>query len=325
MTRFNEAILAAAGEYLGLAEWPGAKNNPEITNMFRDVGHGNVVDDETPWCAAFVGSVLSSLGLPHTGKLNARSYLEYSAEVGTQDARPGDIVVLWRGSPKSWQGHVGFFVRYEGSNVILRGGNQGNKVSDAAYSMDRILSVRRADGVEDSGKRPTLRLGSRGAFVYDVQTQLTNLGYKPGDIDGEYGADTVAAVSAFQARNDLIIDGVTGPRTWKALASASPRPKRNKSEADLKESRTIQTAEKSIGVSAVVGAVGVGGAAMSAAEEAYSVVERAGTLVEAVLSASPWLIVMGVVAIGGFLLWKNLNAIKRFRVEDAQTGANMKR
>lgn len=125
MSQYNPAILSAAETYLGLAEWPGASHNPAIVNMFKDVGHAGVNDDETPWCAAFVGSVLASLGLPHTGKLNARSYLTYGQSVRTQDARPGDIVVLWRNSPSSWQGHVAFFVAFRNGKIVLRGGNCG--------------------------------------------------------------------------------------------------------------------------------------------------------------------------------------------------------
>lgn len=141
MTR---AIYDAAAEYLGLEEWPGARHNPAIVEFAKTVGHGWVQDDETPWCASFVGSVLAQLGLPHTGKLNARSYLEWGDEVPLERAHRGDVVVFWRGSRDSWKGHVGF---YEGvdrqGNILVLGGNQGNRVSVAPYSRERLLSVRR--------------------------------------------------------------------------------------------------------------------------------------------------------------------------------------
>lgn len=138
----NAAILSAAGEHLGLKEWPGAKHNPRVVEFFEQSGHSWVKDDETPWCAAFVGAVLASVGLQGTGKLNARSYLDWGQAV--DDPRPGDVVVFWRGSKNGWQGHVAFFVRWDGDDgLIVRGGNQGNAVSDARYPRDRLLGFRR--------------------------------------------------------------------------------------------------------------------------------------------------------------------------------------
>lgn len=326
MTQYNQAILNAAGEYLGLAEWPGAKQNPKIVQMFHAVGHEQVVDDETHWCAAFAGAVLASLGLPHTGKLNARSYATYGEPVRIQDARPGDIVTLWRNSPASWEGHVGFLVRFEGDKVILRGGNQSNgKVTDADYPIDRILAIRRADGVASSGRRPVLRVGDRGAFVLDLQTQLSNLGYTVGKRDSHFGSRTLAALVAFQNDNGLVADGIAGERTWQALANAPERELRPVGLADLQGSRTIAAAEEGKNITTITATVGGVGAAVTAAEQAYEVADRASTLSEKLLSIGPWVLIVLVIGVGGYLLWKKFNRIKDLRVEDAQTGANDRR
>jgi uncharacterized protein (TIGR02594 family) len=321
MTRFNQAVLEAAGEYLGLQEWPGAKHNPQIVAMFDAVGHSGH-GDEVPWCAAFVGAVLASLGLPHTGKLNARSYQTYGASVKPQDARPGDIVVLWRGSPNSWQGHVGFFVRYDGDKVVMRGGNQGNKVSDAPYPVGQIIAIRRADGVEAQGKRPVLRQGSRGAFVLDLQEQLIRLGYTLGKMDSHFGARTLAAVVAFQSDNELEPDGIVGDRTWTALSTARPRELRPVSKADLADSRTIKAAGEGKTITAATVTVAGAGAAVGAIEQAVEVAQRAGSLVAVAASAGPWVIALIAVGIGGFLLWRRFQRIEELRIEDARTGAN---
>jgi uncharacterized protein (TIGR02594 family) len=148
MSSVNEMILAAAGEHLGLKEWPGSKHNPQVVKMFEDSGHAWVKDDETPWCAAFVGSVLASVGIQGTGQLNARSYLNWGEPV--RDPRPGDVVIFWRGTKGGWQGHVGFFVRWHGEDIVVRGGNQGNAVSDAVYSGSRLLGFRRAKSQRSS-------------------------------------------------------------------------------------------------------------------------------------------------------------------------------
>lgn len=326
MTQFNNAILEAAGAYLGLAEWPGAKQNPRIVEMFATVGHDNVRDDETPWCAAFVGAVLASLGLPHTGKLNARSYATYGQPVPTEAARPGDIVVLWRGSRTSWQGHVGIFVEFRNGKVVLRGGNQRNgAVTDSEYDMDRIVAIRRADGVEPEGKRPVLRKGDRGAFVADLQTQLTLLGYTLGKIDTVMGARTVAAVVAFQIDNGLAPDGIVGDRTWEALAAARPRELRDITREDLKESRTLQAADSGKTLVAATASIGAAGAAISAMEQAVEVAQRAGGLAQTALSAGPWVVVALAVIAGGWLIWSRFKRIEEVRIEDARTGANDRR
>ena len=101
----SKTILAAALAHKGTAEWPGAAHNPQVLDYFRKAGQP-MPDDETPWCAAFVGAVLAECGLQGTGSLAARSYLKWGQEVTLDDARPGDVVVFWRGSKDGWQGHV---------------------------------------------------------------------------------------------------------------------------------------------------------------------------------------------------------------------------
>ena len=161
-SNMNAAVLEAAGAYLGLEEWPGARSNPEIEALWSAAGMP-VQQDGVAWCASFVGAVLGSLGIPGTGKPNARSYLQWGREVSLQKAAPGDVVVFWRGSPSGWQGHVAFLVRFEGDRVLVRGGNQGNKVSDAFYPVNQILGIRRADASLPQTGRATVRRGDRGA------------------------------------------------------------------------------------------------------------------------------------------------------------------
>ena len=131
---------------IGLAEIPGAEHNPKIVEMFLASGHGWVHDDETPWCAASMNKWLSAAGLVGTGKLNAKSFLTWGQAVKIENARRGDVVVLWRKSPDGPYGHVAFFVRWlpETGEVELLGGNQGDRVCKAAYDDAKVLAVRRA-------------------------------------------------------------------------------------------------------------------------------------------------------------------------------------
>ena len=62
-----------------------------------------------------------------------------------------------------------------------------------------------------------LRTGNRGDAVVRLQTQLRNLGFYQGTIDGDFGSGTEAAVIQFQRSQNLTPDGVVGPQTTAAL------------------------------------------------------------------------------------------------------------
>lgn len=66
---------------------------------------------------------------------------------------------------------------------------------------------------------PLLRLGSHGWQVKRLQRLLRQHGLfpQPAAIDGDFGEITNAAVRAFQELNDLDVDGIVGPLTWRAL------------------------------------------------------------------------------------------------------------
>ena len=71
-----------------------------------------------------------------------------------------------------------------------------------------------------------LKQGAQGPDVEQLQLRLKAAGYDPGDIDGDYGGRTTAAVLAFQAdRPDLDDDGVAGPMTQGALNAAIAKTK----------------------------------------------------------------------------------------------------
>lgn len=140
--------MPIAQSYQGEEEIRGPRDNPKIVEMFKDVGHGWVKDDETPWCAAFVGAVLEKAGYKGTGSLAARSYLNWGQKV----SRPqyGDIVVFWRGKKSGWQGHVGFFIKETKSYIYVLGGNQANEVNVSRYSKSRLLGFRRPSSMKAS-------------------------------------------------------------------------------------------------------------------------------------------------------------------------------
>ena len=62
-----------------------------------------------------------------------------------------------------------------------------------------------------------LRNGDEGKDVGDLQRRLKAAGYDPGDVDGEYGPNTEAAVKALQKDAGILMDGEFGPDSLKAL------------------------------------------------------------------------------------------------------------
>ena len=65
--------------------------------------------------------------------------------------------------------------------------------------------------------RPTLRLGSTGNAVSELQAMLVLLGYSEAPVDGQYQVTTEVAVKAFQIDAGLTDDGIVGPATWAKL------------------------------------------------------------------------------------------------------------
>lgn len=324
--KFNPAILEAAGRYLGIEEWPGARQNPTVLEFFQKSGNPQVHDDETAWCAAFVGAVLAEMGLPNTGRLNARSYLEWGAPVGMAEAKPGDVVVLWRGNPRGWQGHVAFLLGFEGDTVILRGGNQGNRVSDISYPASRILGIRRAVAASETG-RPILRAGQHGAAVRDLQDQLSSLGYPPGAIDGQFGSRTREAVLAFQADNNLPSDAIVGGQTWAALEIALPRKARDVDSATLRArgSTTIRNAEAAQAGTTAAMLLSGSTIALERADGVIAAVEKAGDLFDRAIGVFGALWPVLAIAALGLTVWYLLSEIKHARVQDARSGKHVGR
>lgn len=63
----------------------------------------------------------------------------------------------------------------------------------------------------------TLKKGSKGEPVKQLQNKLQKLGYYNADTDGDYGTRTVNAVKTYQTYYNLVSDGVCGPLTQKVL------------------------------------------------------------------------------------------------------------
>lgn len=72
---------------------------------------------------------------------------------------------------------------------------------------------------------PTLKMGSTGAIVETLQTDLNKILGFALLVDGHFGIKTYNAVKVFQGQSNLTVDGIVGLQTWSALLKAiSPAP-----------------------------------------------------------------------------------------------------
>jgi uncharacterized protein (TIGR02594 family) len=129
--------LAAARRHLGEREVAGRRHNPLILRWWMLI-RAPFTDDETPWCAGFVGGVLEECGIRSSRSAAARSYLRWGMVLPAP--RLGCIVVFERG-PRF--GHVGFVAgTSRAGHLMVLGGNQGDAVSIAPFARGRVLGFR---------------------------------------------------------------------------------------------------------------------------------------------------------------------------------------
>ncbi len=87
------------------------------------------------------------------------------------------------------------------------------------------VSASRAAAPSSRSSLPTLREGSRGPAVRDLQNKLKAAGFNPGAADGVFGPRTKAAVLSFQRAQGISVDGIVGPQTWGKLnRTGGPAP-----------------------------------------------------------------------------------------------------
>lgn len=116
-------------------------------------------------------------------------------DMPSEDKKPSILHPLW-----GWQ--------YTSTGRV--GGINGNVDLSIAYDYEE-------EEEESDGTRKTIKFGDHGIHVVYLQQRITSKGYGVGAIDGKFGIKTLEAVKAFQAENNLTVDGVVGINTWNAL------------------------------------------------------------------------------------------------------------
>ncbi|PYZ95343.1 N-acetylmuramoyl-L-alanine amidase [Salipaludibacillus keqinensis] len=106
--------------------------------------------------------------------------------------------------------------KFQKDKKLTSDGIVGTKTRNALFNQ-KSVSPAKPSPSSPAISQPTLRQGSRGAAVTELQKKLKSNGYKITSIDGVFGPETNSAIRKFQRDKKLTVDGVVGPKTWKAL------------------------------------------------------------------------------------------------------------
>jgi len=79
--------IEIARNKIGVREIKGSQHNNIIVKMWKAIKRSGIKDDETPWCAAFVGSCLEEAGIVSTRFESAGSYLSWGTPCCCTNAR----------------------------------------------------------------------------------------------------------------------------------------------------------------------------------------------------------------------------------------------
>ncbi len=155
--------ITEARKMIGTLEAPKNADNPEVVRLFKDAGHPEVIHDETPWCAAFVGAILKRSGHQGTKSLWALDYENWGQKLN--NVALGAIATKKRKNDRGEVvgGHVFFVVGWDHDKVYALGGNQQDSVSILEYPRSVITAFRWPSDAPLPGQQPaTLSVSNVG-------------------------------------------------------------------------------------------------------------------------------------------------------------------
>ena len=178
-------------------------------------------------CSGFVYNVLNDSGIK-VGRDTAQGYHTTfkKYEVAKSPLQSGDL--LFFGKSKNNITHVAIAV--SNTEMIESIGNKKNTKNNKGKGVSISKITRRKDLVavcrfENVSRetlkvaKPTLRRGSRGMEVENLQKCLNRFGNYKLKIDGSFGLNTYNALCNFQLRTQLKVDGIYGQHSYDKMRS----------------------------------------------------------------------------------------------------------
>lgn len=240
MPTANDIIKIAIAEI-------GTKENPPNSNNVKyntDYYGRTVVGSAYPWCCVFVWWIFKECGasnLFYDGKKTAycptvETYYKKQKQWYTSNPKVGDLVLFdFSGSGKAE--HIGILekINADGTYQCIEGNTSSASDDNGGCVMRRIRKKSQIRGfarpnyggvkqtTETKGGNTVtvtltvLKKGSKGKEVKTLQTLLNGYGYNCGTVDGDFGANTLKSIKAFQKTKGLEVDGIVGEQSWSKL------------------------------------------------------------------------------------------------------------
>jgi hypothetical protein len=158
---FGALSLKASRKALGLLDAPAAEELPWIAEGFKVLGWHEATDktrlsawlksggkylgdpSQLPWCGDFMETCVAK-SLPDEvlpGALGQNPFFAQNWQlfgVSTAPTRGAAVAIRWTANT----GHTGWLLGQNGSNYVLLGGNQGNRVSIAEFPKSAVIATR---------------------------------------------------------------------------------------------------------------------------------------------------------------------------------------
>ena len=134
----RKEIQPKAVKVASLEEIPTSEHPKGLLQEAKKYLGGNPTGWRSLWCARFIAYIAPAVAerLKRMG-LNPNWARDYAKLDRSKDPKPGDIVVLTRGSG----GHIGILDHFDKhGNPVIISGNHGHKVGIGTYSKGRVIA-----------------------------------------------------------------------------------------------------------------------------------------------------------------------------------------